>query len=79
MVLGAVPLALSVGAGAESRIQIGWVIVGGLTFGTLLTLYVVPTMYTLMEQWLGRWMGTHHHHQGDGPVVEPSRHAAGAE
>jgi len=53
MVLGAVPLALSVGAGAESRIQIGWVIVGGLTFGTLLTLYVVPTMYTLMEQWLG--------------------------
>jgi len=33
MVLGAVPLALSVGAGAESRIQIGWVIVGGLTFG----------------------------------------------
>ena len=50
MVLGAVPLALSAGAGAESRIQIGWVIVGGMTFGTLLTLYVVPTMYTLMEQ-----------------------------
>jgi multidrug efflux pump len=84
MVLGAVPLALSVGAGAESRIQIGWVIVGGLTFGTLLTLYVVPTMYTLMEQWLGKWMGSHHHHdvdQGrdDEPVAEPARHAAGAE
>ena len=80
MVLGAVPLALSVGAGAESRIQIGWVIVGGLTFGTLLTLYVVPTMYTLMEQWLGRWMGTHHHHHdGAAPAAEPSRHAAGAE
>jgi multidrug efflux pump len=85
MVLGAVPLAMSVGAGAESRIQIGWVIVGGLTFGTLLTLYVVPTMYTLMEQWLGKWMGTHHHHHdGDehddgAPVAEPSRHAAGAE
>ena len=61
MVLGAVPLAMSVGAGAESRIQIGWVIVGGLAFGTLLTLYVVPTMYTLMEQWLGKWMGSHHH------------------
>jgi multidrug efflux pump len=80
MVLGAVPLALSVGAGAESRIQIGWVIVGGLTFGTLLTLYVVPTMYTLMEQWLGRWMGSHHHHPepaaqaGPGPV--PVRHGA---
>jgi multidrug efflux pump len=84
MVLGALPLALSVGAGAESRIQIGWVIVGGLTFGTLLTLYVVPTMYTLMEQWLGKWMGTHHHHDVgekhvDGPVAEPARHPAGAE
>ena len=63
MVLGALPLALSSGAGAESRIQIGWVIVGGLTFGTLLTLYVVPTMYTLMEQALGKWMGSHHHAQ----------------
>ena len=54
MVLGAVPLALSVGAGAESRIQIGWVIVGGMSFGTLLTLYVVPSMYTLVRQWLDR-------------------------
>jgi multidrug efflux pump len=54
MVLGAVPLALAHGAGAESRRQIGWVIVGGLTLGTLLTLYVVPTMYTLMRQWLDR-------------------------
>ncbi len=54
MVLGAVPLALSSGAGAESRIQIGWVIVGGMTFGTLLTLYVVPSMYTVMRQWLER-------------------------
>lgn len=54
MVLGAVPLALSTGAGAESRIQIGWVIVGGMTFGTLLTLYVVPSMYTVMRQWLER-------------------------
>jgi len=48
MVLGALPLALAVGAGAESRTQIGWVIVGGLTFGTFLTLFVVPTAYTLL-------------------------------
>ncbi len=54
MVLGAVPLALSVGAGAESRIQIGWVIVGGMAFGTPLTLYVVPTVYTLVREWLDR-------------------------
>lgn len=48
MVLGAIPLALATGAGAESRIQIGWVIVGGMTFGTLLTLFVVPAVYTLL-------------------------------
>jgi len=50
MVLGAVPLALASGAGAESRIQIGWVIVGGMTLGTLLTLFVVPTVYTLLAR-----------------------------
>ena len=47
MVLGAVPLALAHGAGAESREQIGWVIVGGMTVGTLLTLFVVPAVYSL--------------------------------
>jgi len=48
MVLGSVPLALAVGAGAESRTQIGWVIVGGMSFGTLLTLFVVPVAYSLL-------------------------------
>lgn len=48
MVLGAVPLALASGAGAESRQQIGWVIVGGLLLGTFFTLFVVPTVYTLL-------------------------------
>jgi multidrug efflux pump len=47
MVLGAIPLALAKGAGAESRIQIGWVIVGGLTLGTVLTLFVVPAILAL--------------------------------
>jgi len=47
-VLGAVPLALAFGAGAESRQQIGWVIVGGMTFGTLLTLFVIPTVYSYL-------------------------------
>jgi multidrug efflux pump len=50
MVLGAVPLALAEGAGAESRSQIGWVIVGGMTFGTLLTLYVVPVAYSYLAR-----------------------------
>ena len=50
MVLGSVPLALATGAGAESRQAIGWVIVGGLLLGTLLTLYVVPTAYMLLAR-----------------------------
>ena len=50
MVLGAVPLAIATGAGAESRSQIGWVIVGGMTFGTLLTLYVVPVAYSYLAR-----------------------------
>jgi multidrug efflux pump len=50
MVLGAVPLALATGAGAESRQQIGWVIVGGMSLGTLLTIFVVPTVYSLFAR-----------------------------
>jgi multidrug efflux pump len=50
MVLGAVPLALAHGAGAESRQPIGWVIVGGILVGTMLTLFVVPTVYSLIAR-----------------------------
>jgi len=50
MVLGALPLAYATGAGGESRQAIGWVIVGGLTFGTLFTLFVVPTAYTYLAR-----------------------------
>ncbi|QLA80495.1 efflux RND transporter permease subunit [Acidovorax sp. JMULE5] len=50
MVLGAIPLALASGAGAETRTQIGWVIVGGMSLGTLLTIFVVPTTYTLFAR-----------------------------
>lgn len=48
MVLGAVPLAFANGAGAEARHQIGWVIVGGLSFGTLFTLFIVPVVYLIL-------------------------------
>jgi multidrug efflux pump len=50
MVAGALPLAMAAGAGAQSRQEIGWVIVGGMTFGTLLTLFVLPTAYTLLAK-----------------------------
>ena len=45
-VLGAAPLAIATGAGSESRSAIGWVIVGGITLGTLFTLFIIPVAYT---------------------------------
>jgi len=45
MVLGTLPLALATGAGAISRQQIGWVIVGGMSIGTMFTLFVLPVVY----------------------------------
>ncbi len=72
MVLGAVPLALATGAGAESRQQIGWVIVGGMSLGTLLTIFVVPTMYTLFAR--KKVPGGNKAPVGDGPLTEVSHH-----
>ena len=50
MVFAAVPLALARGAGAESRQQIGAVIIGGLLLGTFFSLFVIPAVYTLMAR-----------------------------
>jgi multidrug efflux pump subunit AcrB len=46
MALGALPLALSLGAAATSRIPLGIVIVGGIVFSLILTLFVIPAMYS---------------------------------
>ena len=48
--LGAVPLAVATGAGAESREAIGIVIIGGLIFSTVLSLFVVPVVYILLAR-----------------------------
>ncbi|WP_299706034.1 efflux RND transporter permease subunit [uncultured Tateyamaria sp.] len=47
-VLGGVPLVVSTGAGAEARVSLGWVIVGGLGLATLATLFVTPVVYRLL-------------------------------
>jgi multidrug efflux pump len=47
--LSALPIALSLGAAATSRIGLGVVVVGGLAFSLVLTLFVIPTMYLLMS------------------------------
>lgn len=50
-VLGGVPLVLAFGAGAEARIEMGWVVVGGLGFATLSTLFVTPAAYLLLARY----------------------------
>ena len=49
MSLGALPLALSIGDASTSRIPLGIVIVGGIMFSLILTLYVVPAMYCYLS------------------------------
>jgi multidrug efflux pump len=49
MSLGALPIALSIGAAATSRIPLGIVIVGGILFSLVLTLYVIPAMYSYLS------------------------------
>jgi multidrug efflux pump len=48
--LGAVPIAFALGAGAKSRTPMGMVIIGGLLFSLILTLYVIPSIYTYMSR-----------------------------
>jgi len=48
-VFGALPIALALGSGAESRIPLGVVVVGGILFSLLLTLFVIPVMYIVMS------------------------------
>jgi len=49
--IGAVPLSLSTGAGAEARAAIGWVIIGGASLSTLMTLFLVPVLFRLAGQY----------------------------
>jgi multidrug efflux pump len=53
-VMGALPIALGLGAGSLSRRPLGYAIVGGLLFSTLLTLYVVPAVYVIFDGLLAR-------------------------
>jgi multidrug efflux pump len=48
-VLGILPIALALGAGAESRKSMGIAIIGGLIFASVLTLYVIPALYSYLS------------------------------
>jgi HAE1 family hydrophobic/amphiphilic exporter-1 len=55
MILGMLPIALASGAGSEIKNGMAWVIIGGLTSSMILTLFVVPSMYLIIDKLIGRF------------------------
>ena len=75
MIFGMIPLALAIGAGAEARAPMARAVIGGLITSTLLTLFVVPVMYTYLDD-VGRWVSSRlvsaAHPSGLEPIPEPA-------
>ena len=67
MIFGMLPLALAIGAGAEQRAPMARAVIGGLITSTLLTLFVVPVVYTLLDD-AAAWM-----RRGRRRVATPAR------
>jgi len=67
--MGILPIALGLGAGAESRRPLGLAVVGGLLFSQVITLYVTPVYYTYLDQFQ-RWLGRIFHRQPVEAAIE---------
>ena len=75
MIFGMSPLAMAIGAGAEARAPMARAVIGGLITSTLLTLFVVPVMYTFLDDF-GRWVSSRltsaAEHEAHGALPEPA-------
>jgi HAE1 family hydrophobic/amphiphilic exporter-1 len=74
--VGALPIALGIGAGAQARRPLGLAVVGGLAFSQLVTLYVTPVFYTYFDElprqlreWWQRRPSPWRHRAGSGETL----------
>jgi HAE1 family hydrophobic/amphiphilic exporter-1 len=77
MIFGMIPLALAFGEGSEQRAPMARAVIGGLITSTLLTLFVVPVVYTMLDDagaWFARRFKSPHAHGAHGthPVPQPA-------
>jgi multidrug efflux pump subunit AcrB len=70
MIFGMLPLALGLGEGAEQQAPMGRAIIGGVITSTLLTLVVVPVIYSYLDSWEKRWLGRRSDEGGGAVALE---------
>jgi HAE1 family hydrophobic/amphiphilic exporter-1 len=78
MVFGMIPLALGIGEGSEQRAPMAHAVIGGIITSTLLTLVVVPVIYTYLDD-LARWAQNKFGAGQAADAVDPNRHAQSAD
>jgi Cu/Ag efflux pump CusA len=75
MTFGMLPLALGLGEGAEQQAPMGRAIIGGVITSTLLTLVVVPVIYSYLDAFEARWRKRGHRASGGGAAALTSQPA----
>jgi HAE1 family hydrophobic/amphiphilic exporter-1 len=78
MVFGMIPLALGIGEGSEQRAPMAHAVIGGIITSTLLTLVVVPVIYTYLDD-LARWTQNKFGAAQAAGAFDPDRHAQSAD
>ncbi|HEU4564518.1 MAG TPA: efflux RND transporter permease subunit, partial [Gemmatimonadaceae bacterium] len=74
LIAGMIPVALGLGEGADFRAPLGRAVIGGVVTSTLLTLFVIPTVYEILDLWRERLLARFRRHARapHAPVPEPT-------